>query len=72
MLRIAGRPWWWLLVLLIPLVNLVVYVVLSLDLAKSFGQSTAYGIGLAFLPFIFYPMFGFGDAEYQYEPDPIV
>jgi hypothetical protein len=30
-----------------------------------FGKSTAYGLGLAFLGFIFFPMLGFGDARYQ-------
>ena len=71
LLRIAGRPWWWLLLMLIPIVNIVLSVMVSIDLAKSFGKDTLYGLGLAFLSPIFYPMLGFGDAEYQYEPDPI-
>lgn len=69
--RIAGRPWWWLLLALIPIVNVIIAVIVSIDLAKSFGKDTLYGLGLAFLSPIFYPMLGFGDAEYQYEPDPI-
>jgi hypothetical protein len=62
---IAGRPWWWLLLLLIPIVNIVIGIIMSLDIAKKFGQSTGFGIGLAFLGFIFYPILGFGDATYQ-------
>jgi hypothetical protein len=63
-LEIVGRPLWWILLLLIPLVNVVVWIVMSIDLAKSFGKDAAYGIGLAFLPFIFHPMLAFGDAKY--------
>ena len=64
LLKIVGRPTWWLLLLLIPLLNVVALVV-YVDLAKSFGKSTLYGLGLIFLPFVFMPMLGFGSAEYQ-------
>lgn len=65
LLKIVGRPVWWLILLLIPLVNIVIAVILSLDLAKSFGKSTGFAIGLLLLGFIFYPILGFGDATYQ-------
>jgi hypothetical protein len=61
---IVGRPWWWLLLCFVPCVNIVAIVLLSIDLAKSFGKTPAYGIGLAFLGFIFYPMLGFGPDRY--------
>ena len=35
------------------------------DVAKNFGKGTGFGIGLAFLGFIFYPILGFGSATYQ-------
>jgi uncharacterized membrane protein (GlpM family) len=38
----------------------------SLQLAKYFGKSDAYGIGLVFLPFVFYPMLGF-DKKAKYK-----
>lgn len=69
MLQIVGRPWWWMLLLFVPIVNFVVAVVVMLDLAKSFGQSTAFAIGLIFLGFIFIPILGFGDAEYVGAPN---
>jgi hypothetical protein len=34
------------------------------DLAKSFGKSGGYAVGLIFLSFIFIPMLGFGSAKY--------
>jgi hypothetical protein len=65
MLQIAGRPLWWILLLLIPIVGIVVAIIVSIDLAKNFGQSAAFGVGLALLGFVFYPVLGFGDAVYQ-------
>ena len=64
LLQIAGRPGWWLILVFIPFVNLVIMLLLSLDIAKSFGKGTGFGIGLFFLVFIFYPILGFGDAKY--------
>jgi uncharacterized membrane protein len=63
--RMTGRPGWWVILLYIPIVNIVVLAILSIDLAKSFGKSTGYGIGLWLLSFIFYPMLGFGESRYE-------
>lgn len=67
--EVAGRPGWWGLLGLIPFVGgvaaFVVGIIGSIDMAKSFGKSTGYGILLALLPFIGYPMLAFGDATYQ-------
>jgi hypothetical protein len=65
LLKIVGRPTWWLLLLLIPFVNFVIAILLALDLAKSFGKGTGFAIGLLLLGFIFYPILGFGSATYQ-------
>jgi hypothetical protein len=66
LLKVAGRPGWWLILFLIPLVNLVVLIIVSIDLAKSFGKSTAFGVlALALFPFVGYPMLGFGSATYN-------
>jgi hypothetical protein len=65
LLRISGKPLWWLLLLLVPVVNLLVMALISIGLAQRFGKGTGYGLGLALLPMIFYPMLGFGSATYQ-------
>ena len=65
MIDIAGRPLWWIILMFIPVVNLVVCIIVSIDIAKKFGKGTGFGVGLTFLPFIFMPMLGFGDATYQ-------
>lgn len=63
--KIAGRPGWWLILMIIPLVNLIVAAVVSIDVAKAFGKGVGFGVGLWLLSFIFYPILGFGSAEYQ-------
>lgn len=68
MLQIAGRPWWWLLLFLIPIVNFVIAIVVAIDIAKNFGKGAGFGIGLALLPFIFYPILGFGESQYRPQP----
>jgi uncharacterized protein DUF5684 len=66
LLKIAGRPGWWLILFLIPLVNIVIAFVLYVDVAKSFGKGAAFGIFLlGFFSFIGYPILGFGSAAYQ-------
>jgi hypothetical protein len=64
-LEIIGRPWWYLLLMLIPLVNVVIGIMIIFDLAKVFGKGTGFGFGLLFLSFIFIPILAFGDAKYQ-------
>ena len=63
--KIVGRPWWWILLMLIPFVNFIVAIILCIDLAKSFGKGVGFGIGLALLGIIFFPILGFGSAQYQ-------
>ena len=64
-LDIAGRPIWWIILLLIPLINIVVGIIMSIDIARNFGKGVGFGLGLAFLGVIFYPILGFGNARYQ-------
>ena len=64
LLKIANKPWWWVLLYLIPLVGLIITIVVSIAVAKNFGKTAGFGIGLTFLPFIFYPVLAWGDAQY--------
>lgn len=67
-LQIIGKPWWWLLMFLVPVANLIFAILMIVELAKVFGKSGGYAVGLLFLPFIFYPMLAFGEATYT-DPD---
>ena len=65
LLEIVDKPLWWFLLLLIPFVNIVIAIIVTLELAKKFGQSVGFAIGLILLPIIFYPILGFGSARYS-------
>ena len=64
LLEIIGRPLWWFILLLIPIVNIIIFIIVLHGLSKSFGQGVGYTLGLLFLGIIFFPLLGFGDAKY--------
>ena len=65
MCKVAGRPGWWVLLMLIPLVNFIVGIILCIDISKNFGKGAGFGLGLAILGIVFWPILGFGSATYQ-------
>lgn len=65
MLKIGDNPGWFLLLFFVPLVNLYAMGRMNVDLAKKFGKGLGFGLGLMFLPFIFFPILAFGDATYR-------
>jgi len=65
LLDIVGKPIWWIILYLIPLVSLIVGIIVLANLAKVFGKGTGFAIGLIFLGFIFFPILAFGDATYH-------
>ena len=65
MLKIVGRPGWWLLLYFIPLVNIAIAIIVAIDIAKSFGQSAVFGVIFLFLLCgIGYLILGFGNYRY--------
>jgi hypothetical protein len=64
MLKIAGRPGWWLLLYFIPIVDLVIHIIVMIDFARKFGKGAGFGVGLVFLSIIFMPILAFGEAKY--------
>ena len=60
--KIADRGVLWVLLgLFIPFALIIPMI----DVAEKFGKGMGYGIGLALLGFIFFPLLGFGDAQYR-------
>lgn len=64
LLEIVGKPIWWIVLFLIPCVNIIFFVWTLNLLSKSFGQSEGFTIGLLLLSFIFWPILGFGNYQY--------
>lgn len=65
LLRIAGKPIWWILLLLFPVINILAMLSVSIGLARNFGRSGGFGLGLLLLPFVFYPILAFGRSEHS-------
>ena len=63
-IKVAGKPWWFFLLLFIPIVNIVIYIIILNGLSRNFGKDEAFTVGLFFLRFIFLPILGFGKSEY--------
>jgi hypothetical protein len=61
----AGKPWWWILLFIIPFVNLIAMIIIFYNLAKAFGKGVGYTLLFIFLPIIGYPMLAWGDATYK-------
>ncbi|MCC7331836.1 MAG: hypothetical protein IT232_04425 [Flavobacteriales bacterium] len=68
LLKIVNKPLWWIVLLLIPIVNFIALIIIINALSKAFGKGVGFTLGLLFLSFIFYPILGFGDAQYQGQP----
>lgn len=62
---IGGVSRWWVLALFIPIADIVAAIVISIGVAKNFGRSVGFGIGLALLGVIFYAILAFGNSEYH-------
>jgi len=67
LLKVVGRPGWWLILWIlwfIPIIPLIVWIIVALDLAKSFDRGIGFAFGLILLSFVFIPILGFGDSRY--------
>lgn len=71
-LKVVGRPTWWIFffaLAFIPFLGAVVSIVLGIilanDLAKSFRKDVGYTVLLFLVPFVGYPLLGFGKDKYQ-------
>jgi hypothetical protein len=71
-LKIVGRPAWWLaflLALIIPFVGwiavFVIGIIVLIDLSKSYGKGSGFAVGLILLEPIFMPILGFGSSTYR-------
>jgi membrane protease YdiL (CAAX protease family) len=65
LLRVVGRPGWWLILFIIPLVNFVILIIVMNDLSKSFGHGVGFTLGLIFLSIIFLFILAFGSSTYR-------
>lgn len=65
MLKIAGKPGWWLLLFFVPIANIIVGILVIISFAERFGKGVGFVLGLIFLSPIFYAILAFNSSEYQ-------
>lgn len=65
LLQIADKPLWWIILYFIPIANIIIPILVSIEISQKFGKGAGFGIGLAFLPVIFYPILAFSGAQYS-------
>lgn len=65
LIQISGRPLWFFVLFFIPVANLIAIILIMIDIAKKFGKGPGFGLGLALLGIIFFPILAFGDAQYN-------
>jgi hypothetical protein len=65
LIKIAGHPWWFLLLLFVPFVNFFIIFIIFLSLSRKFGHDVGFALGLLFLGFIFIPILAFNDDIYN-------
>jgi hypothetical protein len=64
LLEIVGKPWWWLLLIMIPGINIIFTIWVINLLSKSFGKDEGFTVGLILLSVVFFPLLGFGSSKY--------
>lgn len=73
MFQIVGINPWLIILMFVPIVNFFAILVLAImmcsRLAKAFGKSTGFAIGLFFLNTIFILILGLGDSKYNGIPE---
>ena len=65
MFRIENSLLWGKLYLASVLINLLFQIIVYISLAKKFNKGILFGLGLTFLPFIFFLILGFDKSEYN-------
>ena len=62
--KLAGREWWWVILLFIPCINIIALWFLAADTAKLFAKELGWTILLFLLPGIGHLILAFGDSQY--------
>ena len=65
LLQIVNKPWWFVFLFVVPIVQGIVTIWVTNLLSKSFGKGVGFTIGLLLLPFVFYPILGYGSSTYK-------
>jgi hypothetical protein len=65
LIKVSGKPIWWIILYLIPIVNIVIAILVLHGLSTSFGHGAGFTVGLVFLGIIFLYILGYDSKPYQ-------
>lgn len=61
--EIAGKEWWYLLLFLVPVVQIYAMYVIYDGVAKKFGKSAGFAVGMILVPFVFWLILAFSKSS---------
>lgn len=69
-LKVIGKPWWWLLLMLVPFINFFMIMLMLVQTALSYGKHNLGEQALAVLfPYAYVPYLGISDKEHYIKPE---
>ncbi len=68
--KLIGKSIWWFVMLLIPVLNVVIWLLVAIDLAKAFGKDKFWpAVASMMIPYIYFPLIGL-DKDVKYLGNP--
>lgn len=75
LLKISGKPWWWIFGIFLSIIPFIGWIgaiawgfLIVHGISLNFGKDIGYTFGLYLLGFIFFPILAFGNATYNPVP----
>lgn len=66
LLKIVGKPGWWLILFFLPIINIIIAIIVAIKLGKVFGKDGLWSFFLILLlPFIGLSILAFSKAKYK-------
>ncbi len=69
--RVARLSPLWFVLIMLPPANLIAAILVNVEVAKRFGKTEAFGVGMSVFGFVLYPLIGFGRDDYDSERRPL-
>jgi len=68
--KVIGKPWWWLVLMLVPFINIFMIMLMIVMTAVSYGKYTLGAQALAVLfPYAYLPYLGISEKEHYIKPE---
>ncbi|PKP53997.1 MAG: signal peptidase I [Bacteroidetes bacterium HGW-Bacteroidetes-1] len=73
LLKIIKKPLWWYIFIIIPFINVFVYMLMLIELVKSFGKESFWEHFLsALVPFVYLPIIGMDKKSFYTDPSTVI